>query len=169
MSANDPVVIGRISGAHGVTGAVRIVSLTHPPENLEHYRPWLLGEGERFREVAVCWVRRHGASFVAAVAGVSGRDQAQALAGQLIAVPRSTLPPLPERREYYWRDLIGMSVVDTGGRSLGSVRELLPTGGHDVLVIEGGEREVLIPFVEAFVADVDLAARRILVDWQDPA
>ena len=169
MSANDPVVIGRISGPHGVTGAVRIVSMTRPPQNLEQYRPWLLGEGERFREVAVCWVRAHGASFVAALAGICDRDQAQAITGQLVAVPRSALPPLPEGREYYWQDLIGMAVVDTGGRSLGSVRELLPTGAHDVLVVEAGEREVLIPFVEVFVVDVDLTARRILVDWQDPA
>ncbi len=146
---------------------VRITSSTVPPDNIRRYRPWLIGAGDRFVEVEVECVRPHGSGFIARFAGVADRDQAQALAGRLLAVPRDALPPLEVGREYYWRDLIGVEVVDTGGRSLGHVDHLLETGANDVLVVTGGEREVLVPFVEQVVLEVDLAARRIRVDWPE--
>jgi 16S rRNA processing protein RimM len=169
VSPANLVVIGRVGGAHGVSGALNVISSTQPPGNIERYRPWLLGDGVRFHEVEVLWVKAQGAGCTAALAGVTDRDAAQALVGQLIAVPRDALPALEAGREYYWQDLIGMTVVDGSGQVLGTVRRLLPTGAHDVLVIADAERELLIPFVEAFVPDVDLPARRIRVEWQAPA
>lgn len=162
------VVVGRVGGAYGVGGMVRITSSTVPPENILRYRPWLIGRGDRFVEVEVECVRPHGPGFIARFAGVADREQAQALAGRLLAVPRDALPPLETEREYYWRDLLGLEVVDTAGRSLGHVDHLLETGANDVLVITGGEREVLVPFMEQFVLEVDLAGRRIRVDWPEP-
>jgi 16S rRNA processing protein RimM len=169
VSDSELVVVGRVGGPHGVAGTVRITSSTQPPENIEHYRPWLVGEGDRFRELEVVWLKPHGAGYVACFAGVTDRDQAQILSGLLIAVPRSVLPELEAGREYYWRDLIGMTVTDAADNVLGKVRRLLETGAHDVLVISDGEREVLVPFIEPFVLDVDQAARRIRVEWQEPA
>lgn len=159
------VVVGRVGGAYGLAGQVRITSETVPADNITSYRPWLLGAGSQFREVAVARVRPHGGSFVAELAGVSDRDQAQALAGQLIAVPRSALPDLDG--EYYWRDLLGLTVLDSRRGELGRVDRLLETGAHDVLVVVGDGPEVLIPFSDPFVVEVDLAGGRIRVDWQD--
>lgn len=164
----DPlhVVVGRISGAYGVLGWVRIVSFTDPPDNVLRYRPWLLALKTGYRQVDVAEIRPHGAGFVARLRAVSNRQEAQALAGTLVAVPRSALPP-PEDSEYYWRDLVGMTVVNADGTLLGSVEQLMGTGAHDVLVVRGDRQSTLIPFVARFVLDVDLDARRILVDWQD--
>lgn len=160
-------MIGRLGAAHGVAGAMHVTSFTEPPDNIAHYRPWLLGEGACFRPVQVQSVKPHGKGFVAQLAGITDREQAQALTGSLIAVARQSLPALPPGEEYYWRDLIGLAVVDGAGRDYGTVVQMLDTGVHDVLVI-AGERETLIPFVAEFVLEVDLAGRRILVAWADP-
>lgn len=104
--------------------------------------------------------------------GVSSRDEAQQLKGRLIKVSRQAFPALPEG-EYYWVDLMGLSVINREGLALGMVRELMSTGPHAVLVLDvaDGEavppvRERLIPFVGAYVDRVDLEARSIIVDWQ---
>jgi 16S rRNA processing protein RimM len=161
------VVIGRIGAAHGVAGALHVTSYTDPPDNIQRYRPWLLGRRDGFHEAKVAGVRVHGQGYVARIIGIDDRDQAQALAGTLIAVTRASLPALSED-EYYWRDLIGMRVVDAGGRDYGRVVQLIDTGAHDVLSIDG-ERETLIPFTAQYVLDVDLEGGCILVDWPEPA
>lgn len=169
MAEPDLVIVGRIRGAHGVAGLVHLISSTEPPDNIERYRPWWLGDTAGYRRVEVRSLQPHRNGYLARLEGVDDREQAQALAGRLIAVPRSALPALEPHREYYWQDLIGLSVVEAGGGELGRVRELMATGAHDVLVIDGGERDVLIPFVEAFVLEVDLAQGVIRVAWQAPA
>lgn len=168
MSASELVIVGRIGAPHGVDGAVRVHSSTQPPENIEHYRPWLLGDGERFREVSVERLEAYRGGYLARLGGIGDREQAQALKGALIAVPRSALPPLEPGREYYWRDLIGLAVRQVDGTPLGRVTNLLETGAHDVLIVDDGSGERLIPFAEAFVVAVDLPEGCIVVDWQEP-
>lgn len=165
----DLVIVGRVGAAHGLTGEIRVTSETQPPGNIEVYRPWLLGDGNRFREVAVSAIRASRGAYLVRLEGVNDRDQAEALRGQRIAVPRSALPALEPEREYYWRDLIGLTVVNGAGRSLGRVLRLLETGAHDVLVIRSGDGpgETLIPFVAVYVEAVDLASGRIQVDWPE--
>jgi 16S rRNA processing protein RimM len=160
------VVVGRIGGAHGVTGAVRVTSFTVPPDNILSYRPWLVGDAERYREVRVVGAREHGQGFVVRLEGVEDRDQAQVLSGRLVAVPREALPEPAADDEYYWEDLLGLEVTEVGGRRLGVVRRLMETGAHDVLVIAGeGGGETLIPFAAPFVLEVDLEQGRLWVDW----
>jgi 16S rRNA processing protein RimM len=163
---SEQVVVARIAGAFGVLGWVRIVSFTDPPENLLQYRPWFLQRGPAQQQVDVAEVRPHGSGFVARFRDVANREEARALTGSLIAVPRSALPP-PDESEYYWQDLLGMAVVDADGAELGTVEQLMDTGAHDVLVVRGDHGSTLIPFVDRFVLNVDLAGRQIRVDWQD--
>jgi len=162
----DKVVVARIAGAYGVLGWVRIVSFTDPPDNVLQYRPWLLARPSGYREVEVAEIRPHGAGFVARFRDVIDRGGAQALAGTLVAVPRSALPK-PEESEYYWRDLLGLAVDNVDGSRLGRVEQVLETGAHDVLVVSQDGESTLIPFVSRFVLDVDLAEGCIRVDWQD--
>jgi 16S rRNA processing protein RimM len=106
---------------------------------------------------------------VASARDVADRGAAEALRGARIFVARSSFPTTAID-EYYWVDLIGLDVVNREGVALGQVRELLSTGPQTVLVIsykqDGKPQERMIPFVATFVDDVDLAARRIRVDWQ---
>ena len=109
--------------------------------------------------------REHGALVVAQAEEVADRDAAEALKGARVFVARSSFPTAGDD-EYYWIDLIGCTVVNREGESLGQVSELSDTGAHSVLHLRQGEAtERLIPFVAAYVDEVDLAARRIRVDW----
>ncbi len=155
-----------MAGAFGVLGWVRVVSWCDPPENLLRYTPWYLCRGGRCTRWQVEEGRAHGKGVAARLGGCEVRERAQALAGATVAVRRDQLPD-PGEGEYYWADLIGLAVVDTEGRELGQVVDLIATGANDVLVVQG-DRERLIPFLpERVVLEVDLAAKRVRVEW-DP-
>lgn len=165
-SDTDLVRIGRIDGAFGVRGWIRVTSDTEPASNILDYRPWLVRVGDEWVIYVAVEGRPHLRGLVVRLEGLDDRDAAAALAGADIAVARSALPPL-SRREFYWVDLVGAEVVTRDGASLGHVDHLMATGANDVLVV-AGERERLIPFVEdQVVLEVDLEAKRITVDW-DP-
>ena len=162
------VVVGRIEGPYGVRGWLRVRSYTDPPENLTGYRPWHLdrdGDGS-WREIRVQHVRPHGEGFRCSIEGVADRDAAAEWRGALVAVTESVLPT-PEADEYYWRDLIGLSVTTVAGADLGRVETLIATGANDALVVRDGERERLIPFIAQVARDVDIDRGVILVEW-DP-
>ncbi len=170
------VTVGQVGGAYGVQGWVRIVSFTDPPSNLLDYQPWHLrvrgtdaGES-RWRPCPAQDIRPHRGGFVARFREVADRDAAARLSGAEIAVPQACLPA-PGDGEFYWRDLIGLRVVDQNGVELGMVGRLMPTGVHDVLVVQGGRQggaEVLIPFVNAHVRAVRVQDGVIAVHWQAP-
>lgn len=166
MSATEDklVTLGRISGAHGIKGWVKVHSFTEPRDNVIRFDRWvLLQDGER-REVVVEGGNGASGKVRAKLRGVEDRDAALALIGAEIAVARTALPAC-EPGEYYWTDLEGLAVRNTRGESLGTVDYLFASGAHDMLVLEGGS-ERLIPFVTGqVVREVDLEQRVIVVDW----
>lgn len=163
---HDWVVVGRVEGAYGIKGWVRVRSYTHPPANILDYQPWRLRLAQGAREYERLDMRPHGKGFVAQLAGVDNRDAAVALAGTDIEVLRDCLAPAGEG-EYFWNDLLGLEVRTVSGQSLGQVARMMETGANDVMVVTG-ERRRLIPFVQgSVVRAVDLEAGVIRVDW-DP-
>jgi 16S rRNA processing protein RimM len=158
------VVVGRISGIFGVRGEVRVESFTEPREQLLELSPWYLERCEHWEEVAVLSGRTHGKGLVARLAGFAEREQVRAWIGRDVAVRREQLPATSPG-QYYWADLLGLSVVNSQGDMLGRVSSLMETGANDVLVVQGaGER--LIPFVPGrVVRAVDLEGGIIEVDW----
>ena len=163
------VVVGKVSGAHGIDGRLRVVSFTDPAENLLDYAPWCFLRDGAWREMAVSadGARRYDRGFLCRVDGVVDREAAAALRGVLIGVPESALPE-PETDEYYWRDLIGLDVVTVAGDRFGQVASLMATGANDALVVSDGASERLVPFIGSVIKDVDLRRSVIVVDWEDP-
>jgi 16S rRNA processing protein RimM len=158
------IQIGHISGVHGISGWLKIHSLTDPREAIFKYQPWLLGESRK--EVRIAQGKRHGKHLIAQLENIVDRDQAQSLVNRPVAVFRDQLPELPDD-EYYWTDLLGLSVHLGDGTELGKIENMLATGAHDVMVVQG-ERERLIPFVQGqYVKSVNLADGSVVVDW-DP-
>ena len=158
------VPMGHISGVHGVRGWVKIHSLTEPRDAIFEYQPWLLGES--LEEIRVRQGKKHGNRLIALLENTEDREQAEALVNQPIAVYRDQFPALLED-EFYWTDLIGLSVQLENGRELGTIEHMLATGANDVMVVRG-ERERLIPFVlDRYVKDVNLDRGLVVVDW-DP-
>ncbi len=160
------VVMGRIANAHGVRGWVKIQSFTEYLDSLLDYPVWQIAPTEQgpWRAVTVKQAEAHAKFVVAQLPDCPDRTAAEKLRGWLVAVPRSAMPE-PDEDQFYWSDLIGLNVVNLAGQALGTVHNLLETGANDVLVVQGDNGEVLIPFVANAVLKVDLAARQIQVDW----
>jgi 16S rRNA processing protein RimM len=166
VSANPPklVTLGRISGVFGVKGWIKIESYTDPRSNIVQLSPWTLTLRGARREAVVEHGAAHGNGVIAKLRDTDDRDDAYALIGAEIAVPRERLAPLPDG-EYYWTDLEGLEVRTLDGVALGRVDHLLATGVHDVLVLDGKPAR-LIPFVpETVIRSVDLEAGIIVADW----
>lgn len=172
----DAIEVGRIADAWGVKGWFKVLPHSASPEALFSSKRWYLQPAEKgaktFSGTVLLRVREakeHSDAIVASAHDVDDRNAAEALKGARIFVARSSFPTAGAD-EYYWVDLIGLEVVNREGVSLGTVRELLSTGPQTVLVIEyleqGKALERMIPFVSVYVDTVDLAARRITVDWQ---
>jgi 16S rRNA processing protein RimM len=156
--------MGRVTAPHGVKGWVKVAPFTARPDALGLYGKWWVGRSGDWREVEVAESAVHGASLLARLAGCTDRDAAASLRGCEVAVPRGALAETAAD-EYYWADLVGLDVVDGQGRSLGMVSALFSNGAHDVMRVGAGKAERLVPFVAAVVKHVDLAGRRIVVDW----
>ncbi|ODU00324.1 MAG: 16S rRNA processing protein RimM [Thiobacillus sp. SCN 63-1177] len=155
--------MGRIAAPFGIKGWIKVQPYSEDPGTLMDFASWRLGRGEQQAHYSVEAVQDHGKALVAKLAGIDDRDAAYALRGQEISVAKRDLPP-PEENEFYWSDLIGLTVVNREGAELGKVDSLMEGGANDLLVVKGA-REHLIPFVAAFVGKVDLAGGTIEVDW----
>ncbi|PJK03487.1 ribosome maturation factor RimM [Lysobacteraceae bacterium NML71-0210] len=161
------ILIGKIMGAFGVRGEVKILSHTAPETALLRYQPWTLRDA-RGREWQVTGAKGRAASkgVVASIPDIQDRDAAEALRGVEIHVPRSALPA-PKPGEYYWVDLQGLRVETVEGVPLGHIDHVFSTGANDVICVRG-ERERLIPFIQPdVVRQVDFEAGLMVVDW-DP-
>jgi 16S rRNA processing protein RimM len=172
----DAIEVGRIADAWGIKGWFKVLPHSASPEALFSSKRWYLLPTEKgvktFSGTMLLRVREakeHSGTVVAQAQEVDDRNAAEALKGARIFIPRSSFPTAGTD-EFYWVDLIGLSVVNREGVELGRVKELLSTGPQTVLVIEyeeaGKPAERMIPFVAAYVDNVDLAAKRITVDWQ---
>ena len=169
-SSDDVVVIGRIQGAFGIQGWIRLTSYTDPADNILSYSPWLLQDGSGWHSLDVVAAKAQRNGFIARVGDIEDRDAAAALRGRLIGIKAAALPQAADD-EYYWRDLVGLKVLDLAGDTVGQVLELMATGANDVLVValdeslaEAGTQE-LIPFHRQFVPEVDLERGTLTVDW----
>ncbi len=159
------ILLGRIVGAFGVRGQVKIESWTEPRTAIFRYQPWPLRDAAgRERELTGVRGRETGKNLIADFPGVEDRDAVEAMRGAEIFVPRSALPP-PKPGEYYWVDLEGLRVVNVDGADYGTVSHLFSTGSNDVLVAKG-DKERLIPFIEPdYIKSVDFDAGVVTVDW----
>ncbi len=160
-------MLGRVAGAHGVRGEIRVRWLGDGPDTL-------LGAGElglarepddpapRSYEVQQGGTGRAGEVRLK-LRGVDDRDQAAELRGCFVTMDAASTPPLPEG-EYYWYQLVGCRVETAAGEPVGTVRELLEAGAHDVLAVEGDDgRTRLIPTAREFLLEIDVEQARIVV------
>jgi 16S rRNA processing protein RimM len=162
----DPryVLIGRITGAHGLNGVLKLRPFAESPEFFAPGRSLVAARPEGSERVLeVEWAKAQGRSTLLALKGVSDRRRADELVGSDLFVERQALPQL-EPGTYYWDELIGMEVYAAGGRRLGRLASIFRTGSNDVYVVTEAGRELLVPALRSVVTAVDLPARRMEVD-----
>jgi len=178
--ASELVVLGRIAGAYGIKGWVKVVSSTRPIDAILDYDEWIVGHPDKpSYKVTLLEGKTHGSGLVAQISNAKGeavtdRNEAERLNGLEISVPRSALPPA-EGEEMYWFDLVGMTVQSSEGVPLGVVEMLTDNGAQDILVVrdvtakdeEGQPVQRLIPFVRGpIIASVSRETKVIVAHWQ---
>ena len=185
---DDAIEVGRVLGAWGVKGWVRVQPFSADPQAVFSTKRWFVkppepkpgalpgtgpkaGAAPAFPSLLkVSQAKVHGDGVVASLQDVVDRNGAEALKGARIFVARSSFPTA-KTDEYYWVDLVGLEVVNRAGEALGQVTELFDTGAHSVLRLKGEAEadgkpvERMIPFVAAYIDSVDLPGRRIVADW----
>ena len=174
---DDAIEVGAIVDAYGLKGWVKVVphaNAGHGGDAMLAARRWWLVKGGEIKSARCVASKIHSDTIVAQFAGCDDRDVAYALRGHTIHVSRSDFPKLAGDDEFYWVDLIGLDVVNEAGVSMGQVSGMIDNGAHSVLRVEyasttkdgaAATDERLIPFVGVYVKTVDLAARKIIVDW----
>jgi len=146
---------------HGVRGELRVEILTDYPERLPSHR--ILYIGPEPTPYQVEGVRFHRGAALIKLAGCDDRNAAEELRGQWVQISIEAAVPL-EEGEYYHFQVVGVEVVTTEGEPLGRVAEVIETGANDVYVVHGPRGEVLIPAIEDVVRELDLEARRMIVE-----
>lgn len=161
--SDQRICVGAISGSYGVHGELRVKSFCAQPEDIETYSPLVSEDGARSFALALIRPMKNG--FVARIADVATKEQADALKGTQLFTARDQLPNLPDD-EYYYSDLTGLHVYDTGGVALGQVKSVHNHGAGDLLEVQipDSAATVFVPFTLEVVPTVDLASGRIVAD-----
>jgi len=146
---------GRVAGSYGVRGWLRVV-VDEPELLADQPTWWLAGVAYPVRETKI-----HSGTLLAKLEGIDNPELAKSLKGNAVSVPR----PEAGKGRYYWSDLVGLEVVNEQGVVLGVVKLMSSNGAHDVMEV-AGERTRLLPFVPAYIKQVDLQKKRIEVEWE---
>jgi 16S rRNA processing protein RimM len=161
------IELGVVGAPFGVRGWVKLRSHTDPPERILEHRNLQLGLNGASRTYRIVQSGRSAGQLTVKLEGVDDRDQAQALRGAVVCVPRSELPQRDDR-DFYRADLVGCEVVNLSGTRLGVVQHFVETPAHALMVVRG-TREFWVPAVPRHLRRVDLQARQVVVDWDDAA
>ena len=159
----DRICVAQIGAAHGLRGEVRLRSFTEDPAAVTGYGPLESEDGtRRFTIEALRPAKDH---FVARLAGVADRDAAEKLTNIKLYVPRDRLPPVEDDGTFYHADLVGLAAVTPDGAALGTVTAILNFGAGDLVEIRpaGGGEPLMVPFTDATVPEIDIAAGRMVV------
>ena len=165
MESETMVPLGRVVGAHGIHGLVKVFFYSGNAPDLVEDRPVFRlrrppADAIPYRVVRISAHQRH---FIVQLAEVGDRSTAESLAGAEVVVDRAQLPaPGPE--DYYWVDLIGLAVTTVDGQPMGTLVHIMETGSNDVYVVRSGRREVLVPALASVVRRIDLVGRQMWVD-----
>ena len=168
MAKNDILPIGKIVGVHGIAGNVKICSYA---ESISVFKPGtlLLARHDRGEEktYSIKWAKPHTQTVLLSLREIESRTQAEALVGSKLFIEKKSLPK-PEDGDYYWFDIIGLSVFTVEGEYIGRVASIMPTGSNDVYIVkgvaDGRQKETLIPALASVVVSIDLEKKTMQVD-----
>jgi 16S rRNA processing protein RimM len=160
--------VGKIVGAHGVKGNLKVHSYA---ESVSVFKPGnlilaiLAGKIEKY--FAINWARPHGKSILLSFKGIEDRNSAETVIGAELFIDRPALPEL-EEGVYYWADIIGLSVFTTDNQFIGRIESIIATGSNDVYVVKNKTKddhaEILIPAIESVVLDLDFENKTMHVE-----
>jgi len=168
MDQEEHLLVGKIVGLHGLKGDLKVHSYT---DTLDVYRAGhsvlIQSAGGTNRVYVIEKAKPHKKVVLLSLRSISAIHSAERFIGSDIFVKKQSLPEL-EKGTYYWFDIIGLPVFSKENTCIGSITSIIPTGGHDVYVVKGADkdedREILIPAIETVVLEIDLINKRMTVD-----
>lgn len=168
MGKDGFLPVGKIVGAHGVKGNLKVYSYAESVSFFEPGRLLLvIHTGKIEKHFAIKWAKPHGKSILLSFKGIEDRNTAKTLVGAELFIERIALPEL-EEGVYYWVDIIGLSVFTTDDQYIGHVESIMPTGSNDVYIVKNRTKddstEILIPAIESVVLEIDFENKLIRVE-----
>jgi 16S rRNA processing protein RimM len=160
--------IGKIVGAHGVKGNLKVYSYAESLSLFEQESSILVVSAKEFEQIfKIKWIKPHGRVALLSLEGIENRDLAETLIGSELFVKRDRLPKLVDG-SYYYFDIIGLAVFTNDEKHIGRVESIIPTGSNDVYVVKDAQKdrdnEILIPAIESVVLEINLEQKRMIVD-----
>jgi 16S rRNA processing protein RimM len=162
--SDEPIACGRVGRAHGLRGEVVVDPWTDTPAERFAAGSTLQTQPEANGPLTVASAHERQSRWIVAFEGVADRTAAEALRGTVLVVRRGQRRPIADPDEFYDSDLVGLTVRDRDGVVVGTVVEVVHGPGGDILAVENGEREHLVPFVSAIVPTVDVTAGVVVID-----
>lgn len=167
MQADEWLPLGKVIGAHGIRGELRVFFFSGAaPDLAPGETVGLRRQGAAVEPFTLAGMAAHGRHVRIELEEVADRTAAESLTGAEIGIPRRSLPSL-EDGSYYWTDLIGLEVRTTTGERLGRLDHILETGSNDVYVVRRSDREWLVPALATVVQRIDLESGQMWVDLPD--
>jgi 16S rRNA processing protein RimM len=160
--------VGKIVGAHGLMGNIRVHFFAESAELFEPgCRILVKTDADLETMYEIDWAKPHSRNVLMSLKGIDNRHSAESLVGSELFFEKSMLPEL-EAGTYYWEDIIGLAVYTTGGTYLGKVESIIETGSNDVYVVsdqnQEPRKEILVPALESVVLEIDINSRIMRVD-----
>lgn len=164
MTDQDELIpVGKIIGTHGIKGLLKVFSYSGNIKSLQSADTALLkGKDGTLREYDVKSISAHAGGFILGLDGFSDINQVLYMNGSELCLKRSQLP-VPDDDEYYWRDLIGLSVHTDQGVELGTIVDIFETGSSDIYVVRGGSKEYLIPAIADVIVHIDIPGKKMII------
>ncbi len=166
-TVGETIVIGSIVGVHGLGGWLKVKSWSDPPEQLMDYSPLIIGDA--IHETPQ--LKPHKKGLRLKLPNLDDRTAVESLVGMDILIRADQLPDAGDD-QYYWHQLVGLTVIDQHQNVLGQISKMLETGANDVMMVSpegsdaGIEDQLLIPYVLGqYVTSVDLQQGQLHVDW----
>ncbi len=166
MEDDKKIYLGKITGVHGIKGWLKIQSFSSPPENILNYPSWIINNQGEEDFYSIEQGRKQNNKIVVKLEKIDDRNTAESLINSKIQILRSDLPKL-SNENYYWSDLVGLSVLNSEEKVIGKIESLIETGANDVMVIITLKDErILIPFVmHEIIKEVNVELSYIKIDW----
>lgn len=164
MPDKEYLLIGKITGVHGLKGTCKISSYAESPSIFKPDEPILVrGSQGQEQSYIISWIKPHGRIILMSFMKIEDRSQAEMLVGRELYIDKAILPEL-EDNSFYWFEIIGLSVFTNEAEYIGQVTSIIPTGGNDVYVVKDKDREILVPALETVVTEINLDRKSIYVD-----
>jgi 16S rRNA processing protein RimM len=158
------LLIGKIVGAHGLRGALKVYSYAEYPSVFNPGGLIYLESGRgRKKTHTITWAKPHRKGVLLTFKGIDSRTDAEPLIGAELLINKKSLPKL-EKGTYYWFDIVGLSVYTADNAYIGRVTSIMPTGSNDVYVVQDEDKEILVPALESVITDIDFMGKRMTVD-----